>query len=224
MVSLSDCKSNKIASGLWVSRRANLNPTEVGETTLNEAGQIHTLDVLRLVQAFSCTSDPAGQKSQELTVQLLEHTPNPFSRNQFTPGHVTATGLVLDPALRAVLLIHHRRLDRWLLPGGHVEPDDPSVWEAARREVVEETGAQVAGGTPAPLIGIDVHGIPPNSREPLHYHHDLVFSFRAESHILLRSEEVREARWFEIASLPKQLAQLQESIQLSIARALLRYR
>jgi 8-oxo-dGTP pyrophosphatase MutT (NUDIX family) len=36
-------------------------------------------------------------------------------------------------------LIHHPRLHRWMLPGGHVEPDENPA-EAALREVREETG------------------------------------------------------------------------------------
>jgi 8-oxo-dGTP pyrophosphatase MutT (NUDIX family) len=173
-----------------------------------------------LVQSFSDTSDQAAGKSQSLAAHLLEYTPAPFSRAQFIPGHITATGLVLHPTLEAVLLIHHRRLDRWLLPGGHVEPEDSSVWEAARREVIEETGAQVDPQESPQLVGIDVHGIPPKSSEPLHYHHDLVFFFRAASPRLVRTEEVRDARWFEIRRLSEELPQLQDSIRLSISRAL----
>ena len=40
-------------------------------------------------------SFPEDLKSRELVLQLLEHTPAPFSREQFQPGHVTCTGLVL---------------------------------------------------------------------------------------------------------------------------------
>jgi 8-oxo-dGTP pyrophosphatase MutT (NUDIX family) len=37
-------------------------------------------------------------------------------------------------------LIHHPRLQRWMLPGGHLEPDENPA-QAALREVREETGA-----------------------------------------------------------------------------------
>jgi 8-oxo-dGTP pyrophosphatase MutT (NUDIX family) len=41
-----------------------------------------------------------------------------------------------------VLLIRHPKLHKWLPPGGHVEADEtPS--EAARREVLEETGWEI---------------------------------------------------------------------------------
>jgi 8-oxo-dGTP pyrophosphatase MutT (NUDIX family) len=96
---------------------------------------------------------------------------------------------------RRILLVHHRRLDRWLLPGGHVELEDPDIWDTARREVIEETGAVLANGRPAPLVGVDVHGIPPKRREPYHLHHDLMFRFQATAEEVEVSEESRDVLW-----------------------------
>ena len=101
---------------------------------------IDALSVATLVRHFEVSSDGESLKSRDLVLMLLECSPDPFSREQFTPGHVTCTGLVLAPDGERLLLVHHRRLDRWLLPGGHVEPDDAAIWHAARREVTEETG------------------------------------------------------------------------------------
>jgi 8-oxo-dGTP pyrophosphatase MutT (NUDIX family) len=134
-------------------------------------------------------------KSRELILMLLECSPAPFSRDQFTPGHITCTGLVLAPDGERVLLVHHRRLDRWLLPGGHVEAEDGLIWDAARREVMEETGAALVSDDHPPLCGMDVHGIPSNGREPYHLHHDIVFHFRASSGELRLSHESRAVVW-----------------------------
>jgi len=151
--------------------------------------------VVTLVNAFSDSTDGESLKSRELVLMLLAGTPAPFSRRQFTPGHITGTGLVLAPDGERVLLVHHRRLDRWLLLGGHVEPEDATVPEAARREVVEETGAVLAPAGNAPLIGIDVHAIPARRTEPYHLHHDLIFFFRAVTDHFQVSEESRDVTW-----------------------------
>lgn len=155
---------------------------------------IDARQVLELTVPFS-----EDEKSRELVLMLLEHTPSPFSREQFTPGHITCTGLVLHPSLDAFLVVHHHRLQRWLLPGGHVEGHDEQIWDTARREVTEETGAVLIEAPRPALIGIDVHGIPPGRREPFHLHHDLIFAFRAASDRIVPTEEARQVAWCSMA-------------------------
>ena len=149
--------------------------------------------VADLVRGFADESDGESYKSRDLVLHLLDFTPDPFSRRQFTPGHITCTGLVQSPDRSRVLLVHHNRLDRWLLPGGHVEEDDAEIWDSARREVVEETGVVLQPGI-ARLIGVDVHGIPPGKGEPYHLHHDLLFGYQAESVEFRISHESRATR------------------------------
>jgi 8-oxo-dGTP pyrophosphatase MutT (NUDIX family) len=149
------------------------------------------------------SSDVPDPKSRELILMLLESTPDPFARRQFTPGHITCTGLVLAPDGERLLLVHHRRLDRWLLPGGHVEPEDLEIWDAARREVVEETGAHLAPDDAPPLAGLDVHGIPAGKGEPYHLHHDLLFHFLATAETLQVSEESHAVAWCSTAEFDR---------------------
>lgn len=146
---------------------------------------------LELVQNFRLGEE---DKSRELTLGLLLQTPDPLSRHQFTPGHLTCTGIVIHPHRESFLLIHHRRLDRWLAPGGHVEPEDESPRAAAAREVLEETELMVLPGVPF-LAGIDVHGIPAKSAEPYHLHHDLKFAFLAANATVAVTSETRGVTW-----------------------------
>jgi 8-oxo-dGTP pyrophosphatase MutT (NUDIX family) len=158
-------------------------------------GMITPAMVAGIAATFNDPSDGESLKSLGLTLMLLAQTSAPFSRHQFTPGHITCTGFVLAPDGERVLLVHHRRLDRWLLPGGHVEVEDAEIWDAARREVVEETGALLGGDSHPLLAGVDVHGIPARRSEPYHLHHDLVFHFRALSEECRMSHEARAIAW-----------------------------
>jgi 8-oxo-dGTP pyrophosphatase MutT (NUDIX family) len=148
--------------------------------------------VARITEQFQDASDGQTLKSLELIRMLLECSPDPFSRKQFIPGHITCSGLVLAPDARGILIVHHRRLGRWLLPGGHVEPSDDTIDAVAAREVLEETGVSVADGR---FAGADVHGIPAKGHEPYHLHHDLLFRFRAEAEAFVCSEESRAVAW-----------------------------
>ncbi len=125
------------------------------------------------------------------------------------PGHVTTSAIVVTPDLNAVLLIHHRALDRWLQPGGHWEPA-ATFWASALREAQEETGIEGAvlhpwhGGRDIP-IDIDTHAIPlrVERAEPSHWHHDLRFAFVADAALPLRpaQDEVVRAAWKPFAKL-----------------------
>lgn len=175
-------------------------------------------DIAQRVEGFVDDGDEAALKSKELVLMLLECAPTPFSRDHFTPGHITGTAVVLNPSKQKILLVHHRRLDRWLLPGGHVENGDADVAATARREALEETGVDLAPEQSPLLVGIDVHGIPAKGREPYHLHHDLVFSFVSRSEKLEGSAETRAVAWCPISQFGDY--DLPSSIRRSALRAL----
>jgi len=139
--------------------------------------------------------------------ELLASADDPFSRCHFTPGHFTASAFVLDPGQEALLFIHHSKLHRWLQPGGHVDPGDPDVIAAARREVREETGVEELKQISDGLLDVDVHHIPlraareGRSAEPAHEHFDLRFLFVAASSRLAAASDALDARWVPFAKI-----------------------
>lgn len=69
--------------------------------------------------------------------------------------HVTASAVVIGP--RGTVLHLHKRLKRWMQPGGHIDSGE-SPPDAARREATEELGLEVAHPEDGPrLINVDVH-------------------------------------------------------------------
>lgn len=129
--------------------------------------------------------------------------------------HFTATAFIVDSRKRT-LLLWHKRLQRWMPPGGHVDVDETPE-EAARRECKEETGLDVRiTGDAQPDLFADardegrmlikpfamlLENIPacPDRDEPAHEHMDFLFVARPldEAQIpVLAIEEGRELRWF----------------------------
>lgn len=128
------------------------------------------------------------------------------SRGEQT-GHLTCGAVAFDGHGR-VLHVHHRALHRWLLPGGHADPDDASLAATAIRELQEETGLTIdpgsAGIVSALPIDIDVHPIPANPAkdEPDHYHYDFRYLIPVRPDpVEVQQDEVSGFAWLPVASM-----------------------
>jgi 8-oxo-dGTP pyrophosphatase MutT (NUDIX family) len=141
---------------------------------------------------------------------------DPFARDN-PVGHVTASAVVARPGGEAFLLVFHRKLNRWLQPGGHVEHEDASAFDAALREAREETGIR---DFEAPLGGrildVDVHEIPARKTEPAHHHFDVRFLLTTENEIdrAATDDPSRPIEWRGAAEA------LSSGVDASLARAL----
>jgi coenzyme F420-0:L-glutamate ligase len=117
------------------------------------------------------------------------------------PGHLTASALVVDPSRRAVLLTLHPRVGLWVQLGGHCEPGDHTLLDAAAREAREESGIGALSFDPAPL-GLDVHPIT-CSLGVATRHLDVRFlAVAPEGAEPVVSEESLDLRWFGFDDLP----------------------
>lgn len=129
---------------------------------------------------------------------LLSGAGDPFSSLRVDPGHFTASAFVVCPERRRVLLIHHRKLGRWLQPGGHIEPGDIDLVAAARREVAEETGVLVSEPLGTGIFDVDVHPIPVTPKLGAHRHFDVRYAFQAARLEVQASPEVLGVRWVDL--------------------------
>ena len=155
-------------------------------------------DLVDVVMSYEPSGDDT---SREAAVDALEADRPMWLRTEFDPGHFTASGFVSAPDGRSLLMIHHGRLGRWLQPGGHIEANDDSVEDAARREVAEETGIGSLDRLGTGILRIDAHPIPARPDEPAHLHIDLGIGFIARTFDLGPLDEVLDAAWVPFADL-----------------------
>lgn len=124
-----------------------------------------------------------------------------FLRDNYLPGHFTASAFVLCPERTHLLLIFHSKLKLWLQPGGHVDETDLSLEEAARREVAEETGKrELQSLLPGP-VDLDVHRIPARLDMPAHEHFDVRFLFLAADKEHAAGSDALAAQWVRVDQL-----------------------
>jgi 8-oxo-dGTP pyrophosphatase MutT (NUDIX family) len=148
--------------------------------------------------------DPKEAADLDEIRAFVERHPDPFDR-RIPEGHLTGSALVVSAAGDRVLLLHHRKLGRWLQPGGHAEPGERGGERVALREAREETGIEglaLHPAAPRPL-DVDVHPIPARREEPAHRHLDLRYLVVAPPGAALRraEAEARALRWFRWSEL-----------------------
>jgi 8-oxo-dGTP pyrophosphatase MutT (NUDIX family) len=124
--------------------------------------------------------------------------------------HFAATGYVYDRMSDRFLFILHRKLGKWLPPGGHLDEGE-APHEGALRELWEETGLRgrvlelqaipdvgsaAVPQLPAPLYLLS-EPIPANARDEEHIHLDFIYVLEVEvaATLTLCQDEVAGARW-----------------------------
>src|SRR3954462_759494 len=80
---------------------------------------------------------PGEAQSVAALIHFISTQEELISRKNFN-GHITASAFIIDQYGQSLLLLKHRSLNRWLQPGGHVDPTDASLADAALREAIEE--------------------------------------------------------------------------------------
>ncbi|HEY1683948.1 MAG TPA: NUDIX domain-containing protein [Tepidisphaeraceae bacterium] len=169
---------------------------------------ISTQDVLNTLDIY-CQRFPETAEYVADLRELVAESPSCLSRSEFR-GHITCSALVTNTD-GEILLIHHRALDRWLAPGGHVERNDDSLAAAAMRELSEETGIAREKISISPWwarapLHVDRHTIPANpaKNEPEHEHWDFCYRLNCDSPTMrIDADEVCDVRWCSPGNLPE---------------------
>ena len=136
-------------------------------------------------------------------------------RRSCEAGHLTASAVVLDHTGTRVLLTLHPRVGRWLQLGGHCEPSDGSLAEAALREATEESG--LAGlRISAEPVHLDVHAITCSLGVPTR-HFDVRYAVHAPAGAEpVRSDESDDLRWWPADALPAGSEDLADLVKAAV--------
>jgi 8-oxo-dGTP pyrophosphatase MutT (NUDIX family) len=147
----------------------------------------------------------------------LEQAPDPVARGAFVvfvcthgedalrkdggPEHLTASCFVLTPDLGQVLLTHHRKGRFWVQLGGHLEPGDVSLADAARREAREESGLDDLELLSDRVVDLDRHALHGGFSCAAHWDVGFVALAPPDATVGVSAESL-DVRWFGVDALP----------------------
>lgn len=132
----------------------------------------------------------------EDVISFVESTPNCFE-NRHAHGHITASAWIVDEDRKKTGLVHHKKLNKWMQPGGHSDGNSDTAQESLR-EATEEFGDIGLELVTEDIFDVDIHPIPEDKKRGLgkHLHYDIRFLIRGDSSKdPILSDESHEAAW-----------------------------
>ena len=137
---------------------------------------------------------PDERAQVERFSDFINNNVNCFERSSVV-GHVTGSAWVIDGLHQRCLLTNHKKLNRWLQPGGHCDGDG-DIASVALREAYEESGLPGLKLVSPEIFDIDIHLIPARKAEPEHLHYDVRFLFECgcDEHYVV-SDESHDLAW-----------------------------
>ena len=155
--------------------------------------------ILDLLAQYNPT-DATEKRMRAQTILFVQENFNCFDR-QLEIGHITGSAWVVNAPRTHVLLMHHRKLNRWLQPGGHAD-GEPDVLKVALNEAEEETGLQQLKAVSNTIFDVDVHEIPANAAHSAHLHYDIRFMIEADpAETLVINAESKDLQWVALSDI-----------------------
>lgn len=105
-------------------------------------GEIVKEEVLLIVNEY-LSLFPNEKKRLSLLLDYLSHsTSEEITDWNNKKGHLTAGAFLYCKTEDKFLVLYHKDLKMYLYPGGHIDGEDESLLEAAKRELKEETALE----------------------------------------------------------------------------------
>lgn len=170
-------------------------------------------DAVRVLSSWRAPDGGQDRLRREFLRHLEEH-PVAGMWRECAAGHLTASTAVLDASRSRVLLTLHAKVKAWLQLGGHCEPGDVTLADAALREATEESGIGGLRLLPEP-VRLDRHAVRCHPRGSWHLDVQYV-AIAPDGARHAVSDESDDLRWFPVDDLPESA---DDAVRRLVARA-----
>ncbi len=164
---------------------------------------MHRKQLLHLLENYKTSYMEEAAMAEQSRRFILQHE-NCFDRN-LMPGHVSGSAWVVNAARTHVVMMHHRKLNMWLQPGGHAD-NDSDIEQVVLKETAEETGVDLAQVKllSNEIFDVDVHTVHASQHDPRHKHFDIRFLVEIDDTIALPgNDESHQIGWIPLELVPR---------------------
>jgi len=146
---------------------------------------------------------PLEKQIAEKFINFLEKYKEKGFFRENLEGHFNGSIIVVNKDISKTLLMHHKKLDRWLNFWWHAD------WEidlenVAIRELEEEAGISInKSDLLENFVDLDLQTIPERKNEPEHFHYDIRFVVKVDDTVKFKKQEteVNDIKWFSVKQL-----------------------
>ncbi len=164
---------------------------------------MHRENLLQLLQRYKTPFlEEAAMVAR--TRRFVMSNRNCFDRT-LESGHVTGSSWVVNPNRTHVLMLHHRKLDLWLQPGGHADGNS-DIHDVVIKETSEESGISVKDIKllSSEIFDVDIHTIYPNQYDNRHEHYDIRFLLEIDDALAIPgNDESHQIGWVALNRVPQ---------------------
>ena len=160
---------------------------------------------LEIIERYETKSDQE-KRDQSLMLDQMNLVGDQILIRESEVAHMTSSGVILNPTLDKMLMIHHKIYNTWTWTGGHADGNDDPLGTAIR-EAQEETGIEKIVPLRTKVASIEVLPVFGHQKKDAyvssHLHFNVSYVLIAEESETLRvnEEETNGVKWVPIGKI-----------------------
>jgi len=150
-------------------------------------------------------------RDRELLLGWLESGQDIYTRRNAT-AHLTASGWVVSPDRRQVLMVYHNIYHSWSWMGGHAD-GDRDLLHVAQKEIQEESGLKDLRLLSPDIFSLEVLTVDGHIKRgeyvSSHLHLNVTYLFEADpvQPLAVKPDENSGVSWFPVSQIPEKVSE-----------------
>ena len=169
------------------------------------------MNIITQIKEFIPRTELQGKSKTEILGQLSQYGDDLYYRESLH-GHITASAIILNPALDKILMIYHNIYGSYSWTGGHSDGEQ-DLYQVAYAEAKEETGVVSLYPVSRSLISLECLPVAAHVKNgsivETHEHYNVTYGFicSEKDALKIKPDENSDVKWLAIDELDQYCAE-----------------